>query len=197
MRSIHPRFFTTLILPVFFALAISCSIPEGGDDAAAAGEKPDAVFMNFSREEVEDGIVVFSAKADKAEYFRDRGLLVIYNVTFEDRGKEGGSPKTTGEAEKAVYHEDTGDAEFSGFVRLYSKEEDASFETSELKYLSATQTIEGAADLTVIVKTGSKLFLRGMGFFADIRAKAFAFRNGVQGVLTTKPAASSVQGEEP
>jgi len=172
-------------------------MPESGDAVTAAEERPDAVFMNFSREEIENGIVVFSAKADKAEYFQNRGLLVIYNVTFEDRGKEGGSPKTTGEAEKAVYHEDTGNAEFSGFVRLYSREEDASFETSDLKYLSATQTIEGAADITVVVKTGSKLFLRGMGFFADIQAKAFTFRNSVQGVITTEPASSTVQGEKP
>jgi LPS export ABC transporter protein LptC len=172
-------------------------MPEGGNETIAAGEKPDAVFMNFSREEVEDGIVVFSAKADKAEYFQDRGLLVVYNVTFEDRGKEGGAPKATGETEKAVYHEDTGNAEFSGFVRLFSKEEDASFETKDLRYMAATQTIEGAADATVIVKMGSKLFLRGMGFFADIQTKAFAFRNGVQGVIKTEPASSAVQGEKP
>ena len=172
-------------------------MPTEGGSLAAAGERPDAVFRNFSREEVEDGVVVFSAKAAKAEYFRDSGLLVIYDVTFEDRGKEGGSPKATGKADKAVYHEDTGDAEFSGFVRLYSEEEDASFETTELRYLSATQTIEGGADVAVLVKTGSGLFLRGMGFFADIQSKAFAFRNGAQGLLSARPAAASPQGVTP
>ena len=197
MRSIFPRFSGVPALFFFCALALSCSLPTEGVVVAADGERPDAVFRNFSRDEVEDGVVVFSAKAAKAEYFRDSGLLVVYDVTFEDRGKEGGSPKATGEADKVVYHEDTGDAEFSGFVRLYSKEEDASFETSELKYLSATQTIEGGAGSSVIVKTGSGLFLRGMGFFADIQSKAFAFRNGAQGLLSTRPAAASVQGVTP
>lgn len=172
----------------------SCSMSEEAADLAGLDEKPDAVFIGFSREEVEKGIVVFSAKAERAEYFQDKGLLVIHNVVFEDRGADGGSPKSTGEADMAVYHEDTGDAEFSGFVRLVSTEEDVSFETSGLKYFSATQTIEGAPDNPVIVRVGKKLFLHGTGFFADIQTKAFAFRNGVEGTLTTESGADSPKG---
>lgn len=177
-------------------LTASCSMSDADAERAARDAEPDAVFIGFSREEVEKGIVVFSAKAERAEYFQDKGLLVIYNVVFEDRGKEGGSPKSTGEADKAVYHEDTGDAEFSGFVRLYSREEDTSFETSELNYFSATQTIEGAPENSVIVQVGQKLFLHGTGFFADIQEKAFVFRNGVQGTLRTGSTLPPAKGEE-
>lgn len=177
------------------ALALSCSLSEADANLAVREEKPDAIFTGFSRDEIENGIVTFTARAERAEYFQEKGLLVIYKVVFEDRGKEGGSAKATGEADKAVYHEDTGDAEFSGFVRLYSKEEDTAFETSDLRYFSATQTIEGASDNPVLVKVGQKLFLRGMGFFADIQAKSFAFRNGVQGSLWTESSANIAKGE--
>lgn len=179
-----------------FAL-VSCSMPQGETEAASQDETPDVVFYGFSREEVEDGVVVFSAKAEKAEYFEDQGLLVITNVVFEDRGKEGGSPKATGEAERAVYHEDTGNAEFSGYVRLYSKEENAAFEAKELNYIASSQTIEGPADDPVIVRVGQQLFLHGTGFFADVQKKAFSFRNGVQGTIWTETAegARSAAGE--
>jgi LPS export ABC transporter protein LptC len=188
----HFLFFAALFAML---LSASCSLPETESALSAREASPDAVFIGFSRDEIENGIVTFTARAERAEYFQDKGLLVIYNVVFEDRGAEGGSAKSTGEADKAVYHEDTGDAEFSGFVRLYSKEEDTVFETSDLRYFSATQTIEGAPDNSVIVKVGQKLFLHGMGFFADIQAKSFAFRNGVQGSLTTESTSNTAKGE--
>lgn len=177
-------------------LSASCSMPDSAADLADRDEEPDAVFIGFSREEVEDGIVTFSAKAERAEYFRDKGMLVVYKVAFEDRGEDGESLAAVGEADKVVYHEDTGDAEFSGFVQIRSIEEDATFETTELKYFSATETIEGAFDNPVIVKVGKKLFLHGAGFFADIREKAFAFRNGVQGTLIDESAVRNAKGEE-
>jgi len=194
-----PRFLKALSLAALLAtgvLAASCSLDEPVADPASLEERPDATFIGFSREEVENGIVTFTATAERAEYFQEKGLLVIYDVVFEDRGSGGGSPKSTGQADKVVYHEDTGDAEFSGFVQLNSLEEDTSFETSSLSYRSATQTIEGAPDNPVIVKVGTKLFMQGMGFFADIQSKAFAFRNGVQGVIRTESSPESSKGVE-
>ena len=194
-----PRFLKALSLAALLAtgvLAASCSLEEPVADSASLAEKPDATFIGFSREEVENGIVTFAATAERAEYFQEKGLLVIYDVVFEDRGSGGDSPKSTGRADKAVYHEDTGDAEFSGFVQLNSLEEDASFETSSLSYHSATQTIEGAPDDPVIVKVGRKLFMQGMGFFADIQSKAFAFRNGVQGFARAESSPEPAKGEE-
>jgi LPS export ABC transporter protein LptC len=143
---------------------------------------------------VTDGVVTFIAKADKAEYFQEKGLLVIYNVSFEELSEDGKEVLHSGESEKVVYYEDTGDAEFSGFVRLVSNEEDASFETSSLKYFSATQTIEGNSDTTVIVRVGETLFIRGAGFFADLREKAFAFREGAQGIVRKVPPSITTRG---
>ena len=151
-------------------------VPEGG--------LPDAVFMDFSREQVVKGIVTFRASAEKAEYFKDTGTLTVYKAVFQDFGESGGSVQFSGEADKVVWHEDTGDAELSGYVRLYSKAEDASFETGSLKYHHVLDTVEGAEGDTVVVRIGHKLILRGMGFFADIGKKAYAFRQGASGIVS-------------
>lgn len=168
------------LLPLF-----SCSLSEELGTEAEKDGSPDAVFTGFSREEVKGGIVTFRAAAERAEYFKDSGTLVVYKASFEDLGKDGGEAEFSGEAEKVVYHEDTGDAELSGFIRLHSREEDASFETSFVTYHAATETIEGKPGEGVVVRVGDKLLLKGMDFFADIGRKAFAFRQGAQGVLTT------------
>jgi LPS export ABC transporter protein LptC len=176
------------------ALLYSCTMAEEGERSQPTADLPSAVFRGFQREEVTDGVVTFIAKADKAEYFQEKGLLVIYNVSFEELSEDGKEVLHSGESEKVVYYEDTGDAEFSGFVRLVSNEEDASFETSSLKYFSATQTIEGNSDTTVIVRVGETLFIRGAGFFADLREKAFAFREGAQGIVRKVPPSITTRG---
>jgi LPS export ABC transporter protein LptC len=181
---------------VAIALASSCSIPSASEAAAPVEESPDAVFTGFRREEVKRGLVTFVAAAERAEYFQDRGLLVVYNVSFEDRGEDGGPAEATGQADKVIYHEDTGDAECSGFVQIRSLAEDTTFETTTLNYRSASQTLEGAPGGAAIVKVGKKLFIQGSGFFADIQAKAFAFREGASGVLAAASDSGAPKGEE-
>jgi LPS export ABC transporter protein LptC len=166
---------------IFFLF--SCSMPADTELPVPEDERPDAVFTDFSREQVVKSVVTFVAKAARAEYFKSTGTLVVYKAVFEDFGESGGPAQFSGEADKVVWHEDSGDAELSGYVRLYSRAEDASFETGSLKYHHALDTIEGAEGDTVIVRVGSKLLLRGMGFFADIGKRAFAFRQGAQGVI--------------
>jgi len=178
------------------ALASSCSIPSAADAAEPVEERPDAVFTGFRREEVNHGLVTFVATAERAEYFQDRGLLVVYNVSFEDRGEDGGPAEATGQADKVVYHEDTGDAECSGFVQIRSLAEDVTFETTTLNYRSASQTLEGASGVAAIVKVGKKLFIQGSSFFADIQAKAFAFRESASGVLAGASESGAFKGEE-
>jgi LPS export ABC transporter protein LptC len=187
---------TVLKISIFLLVALfySCTMAEEGERSQPTEDLPSAVFRGFQREEVTNGVVTFIAKADKAEYFQEKGLLVIYNVSFEELSEDGKEVLHSGESEKVVYYEDTGDAEFSGFVRLVSKEEDASFETSSLKYFSATQTIEGNSDTTVIVRVGETLFIRGAGFFADLREKAFAFREGAQGIVRKVPPSITTRG---
>ncbi|MCE5255878.1 MAG: LPS export ABC transporter periplasmic protein LptC [Spirochaetaceae bacterium] len=182
------RFLVVLVLVVLLpGFLSSCSIGEEEETESVADKgQPDVIFYNFSREEIENGVVVFTARAEKAEYFEDQGILFIYNIHFENRGKTGGKPIAIGEADKAIYHEDSGDVEFQNYVQIQSVGEDASFEAKELRYNAASQTIEGGMDDPVIAKVGRDLFFYGSGFFADIEGRAFSFRNGVQGTMLEK-----------
>ncbi len=175
------------VVSAFLALSLgSCALGAGDEaQAAQAGQEdiPDAIFTGFTREEVSGSRVDFVAKADRAEYFRDKGILVVYGLSFEDRGEDGVSVESSGRADKAIWHEDTGDAELSGSIRLYSAAEDASFETESLAYRAASETLEGGPADSVVVRVGQRLFLRGRGFFADISRRAFSFRGGVDGLV--------------
>jgi LPS export ABC transporter protein LptC len=173
------------ILVLSLVLAASCGLADVEPPREAQEERPTAIFTGFRREEVTKGMVSFYAEAERAEYYQDQKLIIVYNLRFEERGEDGKEIVSEGEAQKAVYHEDTGDAEFSGYVRLASKAEDASFETSNLKYFSATQTLEGGPDTPVIARVGQRLFMKGQGFFANIGESAFTFANGTEGTLKT------------
>ena len=180
MRSLHALGAISLAAAL---LLLSCAMPAESELPAPEASRPDAVFTDFSREQVVKGIVTFRAKAEKAEYFKDTGTLVVHKAVFEDFGESGAQVQFSGAADKVIWHEDTGDAELSGFVRLYSRAEDASFETGSLKYHHALDTVEGADGDTVVVRVGQKVLLRGMGFFADIGKRAYAFRKGAQGII--------------
>lgn len=175
-------------MAVFVAMVMlgACSVRNEESPILTSDDAPDIVFFGYSREEVNNGVVTFKASAEKAEYFQEQRKLIIYNVRFEDWGESGQAMLSEGEAEKAIYYEDTGNAEFSGYISIRSYEEDASFETKALRYDAATQTLEGDAKSTVVVQVGAQLFLHGMGFFADIQNKTFAFRNGVSGSILNK-----------
>ncbi|TXT48757.1 MAG: hypothetical protein FD137_917 [Spirochaetes bacterium] len=164
-------------------LASSCGLGDIEQPRTAQEDQPTAIFVGFKREEVTKGLVSFYAEAERAEYYQDQNLIIVYKLRFEERGEDGIEILSEGEAEKAVYHEDTGDAELSGYVRLESKAENASFETSDLKYFSATQTLEGGPDTPVIARVGQRLLIKGSGFFASIGESAFTFANGVEGRL--------------
>ncbi len=177
------RLGSAIAILLLSVLTLSCGLVDDNGPQESMEELPTAVFTGFRREEVTKGVVSFYAEAQKAEYYQDQGRIVVYGLRFEERGEDGIEVVSEGEAEKAVYYEDTGDAELSGFVRLSSRKTDASFETSTLKYFSATQTLEGGPDTPVIARVGQRLLIKGSGFFADIRESAFAFSGGTEGML--------------
>ncbi len=189
------RLLGTLLLVLPLVFTASCSLAE--DEALLSqAELPDAVFLNYRRQDMRAGALSFVAQADRAEYYREKGLLVVYGLKFEDWSDDGKTIVAQGEAGEARYFEDSGDAVCSGTVRIRSIEENASFEIDSLEYFSATETLEGAPESQAIVRLGEKLFLKGSGFFADIRDKAFAFRGGVEGTINTSARKGMDKGVE-
>lgn len=159
-----------------------CSFDYGAD-APGAEDRPDAVFRGFSRQEITGNALGLEARAERAEYYADAGRFVLFGLGFEEYDPGTGAPRYRGQAERAEYFEDTDDAEFSGYIRLESLVDDASFETDRLRYIGATNTIEGAPETAVIVRVGEKLVMRGRGLFADIGQRIFTLRGGADGVI--------------
>jgi LPS export ABC transporter protein LptC len=177
--------FPPVLVAAFLALIMfiaSCSLAEESVPIDQ-DELADVIFYNYRREDMDKTGLSFIAQAERAEYFKDKGLLVVYGLSFEDIGEDGKTVIASGEAETAYYYEDTGDAQVKGSVRIHSLEDDASFETDSLKYFAATESLEGGPENPVLVRVGEELFLQGSGFFADVREKSFAFSGGVEGMI--------------
>lgn len=186
---------STALAALFIAALLlfsSCSLAEESV-TLPQDELPEAVFYNYRREDSDTRGLSFVARAERAEYFKEKGLLVVYGLSFEDIGEDGHTVVASGEAETAYYYEDTGDAEVRGSVRIRSLEENASFETDSLKYFAATESLEGGPEEPVLVRVGEKLFLQGRGFFADVREKTFAFRSGVEGMIQNKASPKTIK----
>jgi len=67
--------------------------------------------------------------ARRALWYESDQRLEIEGLTFITYDTENGSVSSSGEADRAVLYEASGDAEFSGYVCVRSAEGDVSFET--------------------------------------------------------------------
>ena len=156
---------------VFAALVLlplaSCSFDYGEQGPPPEGQ-PTAVFLDFTRNDVVNGRKSFGVYAKKAEYYDGERKIVLDDIEFSEYDAQTGALRTQGESDHVVYHSDSGDAELSGFVKLYSSDEDAVFETDYLKYNGTQKTIEGNLDKTVMVKIGNGSWIRGKPVFSPI-----------------------------
>ncbi len=160
--------------------AASCSFDYGGG-APSGTEAPSAVFSGYVRSEMTKGAKTFEVRAGRAEYYDRERVIRLQDISFREFDPETGTVKSEGTAERVLYRTDTGDAEMTGRIRMASTAEDAVFETTYLRYNDAAGTLEGKPDGVVMVRIGSGSWIRGAGFMADIAARSFALREGVEG----------------
>ncbi len=171
---------TAMVAGLALLFLIGCSFDYGDQGPPPEGQ-PTAVFVDFFRSDVVNGRRSFEVYAEKAAYFDLEKKIVLENIRFMEYDAETGALRTKGASDHVVYHTDSGDAELSGFVSLYSADEDAVFETDYLRYNGTQKTLEGRLDRSVMVKVGKGSWIRGAGFFADTVARSFALRDGVEG----------------
>ena len=169
-----------LLLAAAFLILSGCSFDYGDQDPSIEGQ-PTAIFTDFTRSDVVKGKKSFVVSAEKAEYFDQENKIVLTNIAFSEYDTNTGSLRTKGESDRVVYFTESEDAEMTGFVSMYSAEEDAVFETDYLKYNGIHKTLEGRLDRTIMVRMGNGSWIRGAGFFADTVSRSFALRDGVEG----------------
>ena len=83
--------FPAALVAAFFVAPILFSSCSPAEESAALlqGELPEAVFYNYRREDMGPNGLSFVARAERAEYFKEKGLLVVYGLSFEDIGEDG------------------------------------------------------------------------------------------------------------
>jgi len=186
-----------MIAVLVIALSVAgCSLDYGQSEGVQGEELPDAVFHNFEHTVVDKGVRIFSVRAEKAETYNASKRTVLENVSFAEYDRSTREPVTTGSAERAVLFTDSEDAEFSGIIKIDSQREDAVVEAEYLAWDSSEKRLEGRLDRTVSVKRGDGSWVRGAGFSADARRRAFSFREATDGAFVTKDEGDSVKKAE-
>jgi len=173
-----------VLMPILAAAlsALSCSLGFTGDEKAQP-EAPYAVFTEYSHTVVVRGARNFELRAKKAEFYETSKVAVLSDVSFAEYDPDTGELVSSGNADSAVYHTDTKDAEFSGSVRFESKRQDASLAGERLMWNDKEKKLSGGLDRTVSIGRSDGSWVSGAGFEADVRRRSFSFRESVTGTL--------------
>ncbi len=165
-------------LTLFF---FSCSqyIEENADGAQA--ETPDASFVDLTRKEYRGGKLSMQISARRAAWYESDQRLELEGLTFTTYDIDKGAASASGEADRAVFYEASGDAEFSGYVCVRSAEGDVSFETQTLTYRRALDVFETHADADVVIKAKDQLWMAGKGLLFDVKQKYYEILTDVSG----------------
>jgi len=176
------RFALVLYLACLLPLALSsCGQQVEESTSAAQAEVPDAHFTDLTRKEYRGGKLSMQVSAHRAAWYETDQRLEIEGLTFIIYNTDDGSVSASGEADKAVFYEASGDAEFSGYVHVKSAEGDVSFETEKITYRHALDVFETPNDADVVIKAKNQLLMAGKGLLFDVKQKYYEIRENVSG----------------
>ena len=188
---VENRLYSFFIISILFVFA-GCSLDYSGTRMPEDLSEmvPETVFIDFTQVQVEDGAIQSRLEARKAENYTRKKEMVLENVRFEEYGDDE-ELITVGNADRAVLHTDTDDAELSGNIRFYSLEENTTIEASNLYWNAKEETLQGGQDdtVTVIKDDGSRM--EGKGFRTDFTLREIVFSNGVTGIYVKEEEAVS------
>lgn len=176
-----PHSIRALSILIIVLLAASCAQPSEDTLSVTETEIPDARFVNLTRLEYRDGTLSMRISARKAEWFESDRRLRIEGLEFTTYRTSDGSVAATGRADLAILYESSGDAEFSGYIEVYSLEDDVSFETDRLNYRRALDTFETPPESEVLVKARNQLIMSGRSLLFDATRQYYEVREGVKG----------------
>lgn len=183
MRAAGPsRPAAAFAVAVCLALGLSaCSLASEAPPASPEEELPTARFTNYSHTVVDKGETRLVLKAASAAVYEASKRTELVDVRFSEYDTATGELSSSGRADKAVYHNDTKDAEFLGSVRLESKSQDAVLEGEYLRWSDKDKRLQGKLESTVKISRGDGSSVTGAGFEANARSRSFAFRDSVEG----------------
>jgi len=176
------RFFLVLYLAGHLTLFFfSCSHNLEDNTDGTPTETPDASFVDLTRKEYRGGKLSMQISARRASWYESDQRLEIEGLTFTTYDTENGSVSSSGEADRAILYEASGDAEFSGYVCVRSAEGDVSFETQKVTYRRALDVFETPDDTDVVIKAKDQLLMAGKGLLFDVKQKYYEIPTNVSG----------------
>jgi LPS export ABC transporter protein LptC len=181
------------VLSALAALSLgACSLSGYAPQTDANEEEaPTALFTDYVHTVVERGKRMLELKASRAELYETSKKTVLTGVIFSEYDPDTGELVSQGRADRAIYHTDTKDAEFSGSVRLESKRQDAVLQGEYLRWIDKGKRLEGRLDRTVTISRADGSSVSGAGFEAWSRKRSFSFDGSVEGRIESKPESKS------
>ncbi|MCK5008225.1 MAG: LPS export ABC transporter periplasmic protein LptC [Spirochaetales bacterium] len=163
-------------------LFISCSLDYEQARVAESipGQTPETILIDFTHTVVSGGRIWVILEADRAETYSERKEIVLEGVYFREYDEEG-YLLTEAQAERAVFSTDSEDATVSGSIVIYSQEEKASLQASQLFWTREGRRLIAEDGQTVRLQKDDGSFVEGQGFSADFRRKKLEFASRVRG----------------
>ena len=178
-------------------LLAACSFNYGGEEGAPRPDEPSAVFTGFKHVVYRDGARLLELSAAAAEAYDSEGKTLLHHVTFTEYDRSTGQPSAKGRADEVVFYSDTENAEFSGSIHIDSMRDDATLDAEHLSWDGKEKLLSGGLDRTVSVRRGDGSWIRGAGFSADGRRRSIAFREAVEGVVTSSDTEAGAAAASP
>lgn len=169
-------------LSALCACLAACSFNYGGE-APGASEKPSAVFSGFTHTIMMRGARVLEIKADRAESYDKEGKTLLYGVSFTEFDEKTHEAEAEGRADRGIIYTQSENAEFAGSISLKSRGEDATLKAEYLSWDSGKKVLSSRLDQNVELRKGDGTWLKGAGFSADMRRRAFVFRDSAEGAF--------------
>ena len=180
----------TLILPgtglLLVLLFVGCSFDYEGArvDENLSESNPEAILLGFSQTVVENGHPVMKIEADRAELYESQNMTIAYGLHFTELGREG-ELLSEGWADKATYHNDTENAEFTGSVYINSQAEETSLRAQSISWDNENKVLTTPPESLVQLEKDDGAFLEGRGLEVDLRYREIQLGGKVKGTYVT------------
>jgi LPS export ABC transporter protein LptC len=165
---------------LFFFISGSCSFDYGYGNGFD-GSQPDIVMENVEYVRVRSADPIARFYAERAERYEERQLMEIQNLSFEQFGQHGEEIEAFGRAGAASVDIDSGNIRMSNGVRLEVESEDIAIETNGIEWKDSDRILLAGEkeEVRIFQKNGTSF--TGIGFYAEIRRRAWEFSGGVYG----------------
>ena len=174
-RSPIPIFLLALIL-----LLASCTF-DYGDTEGSGSDLPDLVMQNVDYMRVRSADPLARFKAQRAERYESKGLMLLQNFTFEQYGERGEEVNAFGRAGNAEVKIDTSDVFMDNGVRIEVQSEDIIIETNQLDWKDEPRTLSSGEDEKVYIYQDNGTGFSGIGLYVDARWRKWEFKSAVAG----------------